>query len=75
MIEQVRPNLVVWSSLWPIRPDLRIRFYLTDLPDRGADLRWTLLAEEPAPDPEFVRRVRHRIGELINASLRYTYGQ
>lgn len=74
ILESDRPNLVVWSSLWVKRPDARIRF---DLPPGGGgtDLRWTLLLEPPDPNDSLFRHICQRIGELINANLRYTYGQ
>lgn len=31
--------------------------------------------DEPTPEPELVSHIRHRLGELINANLRFTYGQ
>jgi hypothetical protein len=70
------PLLVVWSSLWNKRPDVRIRF---DLPPddmrQGTYLRWTLLVDEPMPDPSQLGHFRKRINELINANLRYSFGQ
>ena len=74
VIESHRPDKVVWSSLWLTRPDARVQFDLED-GDGGTDLRWTLYVDEPAPDERFTRYMRKRIGELINANLRYTYGQ
>ena len=65
---------VVWSSLWIKRPDASVRFELTAARG-GTDLRWTLYVDDPAPHPSFVNHMRQRIGELINANLRYTYGQ
>lgn len=65
---------MVWSTLWSRRPDASVRFELTAA-DGGTDLRWILLVEEPEPDVEFADHMRHRLGELINANLRYTYGQ
>ena len=70
------PSMVVWSSLWNKRPDVRVRF---DLPPdnlrQGTDLRWTLLVDEPMPDPSQLGHFRKRINELINANLRYSLGQ
>ena len=43
--------------------------------DGGTDLRWTLLVDEPLPDAGLTRHMCRRIGELINANLRFTYGQ
>lgn len=76
VLESDRARLVVWSSLWPQRPDATVRFDLTARDDDGGtDLRWTLCMDEPQPDADLVRQIRHRIGELINAKLRFTYGQ
>ncbi|MFW0794968.1 hypothetical protein AAFP30_14245 [Gordonia sp. CPCC 205515] len=74
VLQSARPTRVVWSSLWIKRPDAQIAF---DLPagKGGTDLRWTLLVEPPAPDDRQFRHMCQRIGTLINANLRYTYGQ
>ncbi len=76
IVERNEPGLVVWSSLWDRRPDARVCFEL--LPDRtgyGTDLCWTLLVDEPAPDPSLEGHLRRRIDELVNANLRYTFGR
>jgi hypothetical protein len=76
VVETQEPGLVVWTSLWKRRPDARIRFELPRERDGyGTDLRWTLLVEEPAPDPLLLGHMRKRINELINANLRYSLGQ
>ena len=72
--ESHRPDKVVWSSLWVKRPDARAQFDLED-GNGGTDLRWTLYAEEPIPDQSLTGHLRKRMNELINANLRYTYGQ
>ncbi len=36
---------------------------------------WSLYVEAPVPDPTLRRHMSKRIGDLINANLRYTYGQ
>jgi hypothetical protein len=76
VVEVSDPDLVVWSSLWTKRPDAIVRF---DLPrDRsgyGTDLRWTLLVDDPMPDASLVGHMRKRINQLINANLRFTFGQ
>jgi hypothetical protein len=69
------PTAVVWSSLWPRRPSATIHFDLADSPDGGTGLRWTLHHDEPVPDASAVGRLRKRLNELINANLRYTFGQ
>jgi hypothetical protein len=70
------PLLVVWSSLWLKRPDATVRFDLPpDSGRQGTDLRWTLSVEPPAPDAALTGHLCKRIGQLINANLRYTFGQ
>ncbi|MGW1061213.1 hypothetical protein [Micromonospora rubida] len=69
------PRLVVWSSLWPRRPDAQVRFDLVSDGGEGTQLRWTLLVAEPFPDPSLLGHLRKRLNELINANLRYAFGQ
>ena len=73
--EAVEPNLVVWTSIWPRRPDARIRFDITGPPHGSTTLSWTLIVDEPVPDGETTVRMRKRVNELINANLRFTFGQ
>lgn len=76
VIEASEPDLVVWSSLWERRPDAQIRFELPrDHAGYGTDLRWVLLVEEPAPDDALLGHMRKRLNQLINANLRFSYGQ
>ena len=75
LIEQEKPNLVVWSSLWDKRPDAQVRFDLTSDGGAGTRLRWTLFVTEPLPDASLLGHLRKRLNELINANLRYTFGQ
>lgn len=69
------PTIVVWSSLWIVRADATVTFDLPGRGDGGTDLQWTLLVAEPAPDDALVGHMRKRLNELINANLRYTFGQ
>lgn len=75
IVEALSPELVVWSSLWPSRPDALVRFDIAPDGNGGTALRWTLLVEEPLPDPSKLGHFRHRLNQLINADLRYSYGQ
>jgi hypothetical protein len=75
LIDAAEPDFVVWSSLWQKRPDARVRFDLASDGASGTQLRWTLLVEEPLPDPPLLGHLRKRLNELINANLRYTFGQ
>jgi hypothetical protein len=60
--------------LWTERPDARIRFDLA-AEGQGTGLRWTLLVDEPLPEPALLERMCKRLNHLINADLRYTFGQ
>jgi hypothetical protein len=73
VLESDRPGHVVWSSLWVKRPDVLVHFDLSVRRD-GTDQRWTLYVDEPVPDASLTGHMRKRIGELIDANLRYTYG-
>jgi hypothetical protein len=75
-VESAPPGLLVWSSLWERRPDARIRSELpSDRSGHGTDLRWVLLVDEPAPDASLLGHMRRRIDVLVNANLRYAFGQ
>ncbi|MEW2382378.1 hypothetical protein AB0873_09845 [Micromonospora sp. NPDC047707] len=69
------PHLVVWSSLWPRRPDAEVHFHLAFDGIYGTQLRWTLLVVEPLPDPSLLGHLRKRLNFLINENLRSTFGQ
>ena len=76
IVQAQAPSLLIWSSLWTKRPDAIIRIELpSGGPGDGTDLRWTLLVEEPRPDDALVGHMRKRLNQLINANLRYTFGQ
>lgn len=76
VLQQRRPDLVLWSSLWVRRPDAQVRFDLpADRPGSGTDLRWTLLVQEPLPEAALLGHLRKRLNVLVNASLRYSFGQ
>lgn len=74
ILDTIQPGSVVWSSIWLKRPDAVVQF---DLPfsGGGTDLRWTLFVEEPARDQAQVGHFRKRLNQLINADLRYSFGQ
>jgi hypothetical protein len=67
-----RPDLVVWSSLWPARPRDQVRFELRPA-DGGCAVRWRLLTPDAAPPAEQVRQLRYRLNYLINGKLRETF--
>ncbi|MGV9772444.1 hypothetical protein [Streptosporangium sp. NPDC003464] len=74
ILRVVEPELVVWSSLWPERPDDEIRFDIRPA-ENGCSLRWTLLTPEAVPEQAMVDELRHRLNFLINAQLRFSFGQ
>jgi len=76
LVEVSEPGLVVWSSLWIKRPDAIVRIYLPpDSSGYGTGLRWTLLVDEPVPDAPLLGHMRKRLNQLINANLRFRFGQ
>lgn len=70
-----KPGQVVWASLWPGRPDDRIRFVLTASSDGGTLLRFTLLTPGELPDQSQTGHLRKRLNQLLFADLRFSYGQ
>lgn len=74
VLEAHPPSVVVWSSLWVKRPDALVRFQLFPS-GPGTDLEWRLLIAEPVPDASLLGHMRKRVNQLINANLRYTFGQ
>jgi len=75
VVEAEQPHRVVWSSLWPSRPDDQVHFDLTPAPDGGTSLRFTLCTPDTAPDESKSGHLRRRLNELLFAELRYSYGQ
>lgn len=73
------PYEVVWSSLWPSRPNDQIRFELTAAgrPALGSSetlLRFTLLTPDEPPDDSKTGHLRLRMNQLLFADLRFSYG-
>ncbi|MET9214843.1 MULTISPECIES: hypothetical protein [Actinomycetes] len=75
ILEHNDPDLVIWSSLWPKHPTARIRFDLPTDGRGGTDLRWTLYIDTPNLDDSAIGHLRYRLNTLINANLRYSFGQ
>lgn len=75
VVEAEPPSLIVWSSIWVKRPDAVVRFELPPSSDGGTRLTWTLCVDDPSPDAALVGHMRKRVNELINANLRYSFGQ
>ena len=73
VLAAVEPERVVWSSLWPSRPDDEVHFELT--PEAGGtSLRFTLLTPHEMPDASKTGHLRKRLNHLLYADLRYSYG-
>jgi hypothetical protein len=74
VLEAVEPVSITWSSFWKSRPDAVVHF---DLPASGGgtDLRWTLRVDSPLPGDAQLGHLRKRLNVLINANLRYSFGQ
>ena len=74
ILEAREPGQVVWSTLWPDRPDDRIELRM--LSERqGSRLTFTWLSPGPAPDGATLGRRRRRLNELFWADLRYSLGE
>lgn len=72
VLEARRPELVVWSSLWPARPRDQVRLELRPK-DGGCAVRWRLLTPDAVPSAEVIRHMRYRLNYLINGKLRDTF--
>lgn len=75
VLRSTAPSTLTWSSLWIKRPDATVTFDLPVGADGGTDLEWILHVKEPAPDAALVGHLRKRLNQLINANLRYAFGQ
>ncbi|MFN8099121.1 MAG: hypothetical protein U0Q21_12635 [Dermatophilaceae bacterium] len=74
VLRAFEPREVVWSSLWPARP--RLRIVLECLPADGETrLRFTIESPEAVDDPSAVGHYRRRMNELLFRDLRTSYGQ
>ncbi len=65
---------VVWSSLWPDRPDDEIRFVLEER-EAGTRLGFTLLTPGELPGDGETGRLRFRLNKILFGDLRLSYGQ
>jgi hypothetical protein len=74
ILEAEAPDRIVWSTLWPSRPDDRVRFDLAT--QRGETLlRFTLLTPDDPPDEQAAGHLRYRMSVLLFGELRRSYGQ
>ena len=75
VVEAVELERVVWTSIWPWRADARIRFELSGSRRSSTTVCWRLTVDDPVPDEAAIVRMRKRVNELVNANLRFTFGQ
>jgi len=69
-----KPHRIVWSSLWPSRPNDEVHLALTAVGGETS-LRFTLLTPDEAPDQSKTGHLRRRLNHLLFADLRFSYGQ
>lgn len=70
-----KPHRVVWSSLWPSRPDDQVHLDLADSADGGTALTFTLVSSGEMPDASKLGHLRSRVNRLLFGELRASYGQ
>ena len=75
VLSAVENERVVWSSLWPHRPDDRVEFTLAPDGAGGTVLEFVWLAGDPEPTPAKIGHICKRLTVLVNAELRLSYGQ
>src|SRR3954463_11709201 len=66
VVEAEKPYRVVWSSLWPDRPDDQVHIELAAAGPETS-LRFILLTPHQGPDDTDVRSRRRRVSELLFA--------
>lgn len=64
-----KPRAVVWSSIWPDRPDLQVSFEI-EASGPGSFVTWRLLGAVGTWEPDDVKRCRYRLNQLVNGNLR-----
>jgi hypothetical protein len=74
VLEAEKPSRVVWSSLWPSRPNDQVHFEIIPY-ERGCGLRFSLLTPDDPPDESKTGHLRRRLNQLLFADLRLSYGQ
>jgi hypothetical protein len=73
ILQSEAPVLVTWSSIWQKRPDAQVRYDI-ESGRQNCRLRWTLLDVDD-PHPPLVGHMCKRLNQIINAQLRYSFGQ
>ena len=75
VLQGEKPDRVVWSSLWPNRPNDRVYLELTPVQGGETSLKFTLLTPDEPPDQSRTGHLRRRLNQLLFADLRFSYGQ
>ncbi len=70
IIQAVEPTRVVWGSIWPDRPDLRVVFEIEAQASYGCVVTWILYGPTDTLDADDLERRRYRMNQLINGILR-----
>jgi hypothetical protein len=74
VVSATKPDRVVWSTLWPSRPNDQVHFELTAVASETL-LRFTLLTPDDPPVESKTGDLRRRLNQLLFAELRFSYGQ
>lgn len=73
ILDAEKPVRVVWSSLWPSRPNDQLHLEVSAV--RGETLlRFTLWTPDEPPDASKTGHLRRRVNHLLFADLRFSYG-
>ncbi len=74
ILETQKPDWIIWSSLWPSRPNDQIKIELIDF-GSGTLVRFRPLTPDEVPDPSRTGHLRRRMNHLLFADLRFSSGQ
>jgi hypothetical protein len=69
-----KPVSVLWSSLWPSRPNDQVHLSLTGAGNETL-VRFILRTPDDPPDASKTGHLRRRVNHLLFSDLRYSYGQ
>jgi len=76
ILEADEPTRIVWSSLWPDRPDDRIELIIAPYESETAlEFVWSAPEGSDVPSAGRIGHVRKRLNVLLFGELRYSYGQ
>lgn len=79
LLDVAHPHTVVWSSLWPGRPEDGIHLHLAPRGPGGTShesaLEFVLLTPDGEPDPPTLGHLRKRLNHLFFADLRFSFGK